>query len=64
MPLYEYKCEKCDYRFERIQGFNDAPIVSCPRCRGRVNRVFHPTTSIFKGSGFYSTDRREEGKKK
>ena len=26
MPMYEYKCEKCDQVFEVIQRFSDEPL--------------------------------------
>ena len=33
MPIYEYVCEKCGHRFERlIRAATDRP-ASCPRCQ-------------------------------
>ena len=33
MPLYEYRCEACDHRFEVLQRVgDDAEGVTCPRC--------------------------------
>jgi putative FmdB family regulatory protein len=58
MPLYEYECDACGLRFERIQHFSDAPLQTCPECEGPVHRVIHPVGIIFKGSGFYVTDNR------
>ena len=34
MPLYEYQCEKCGHRFERIQKFSDKMVKKCPECGG------------------------------
>ena len=59
MPFYEYECksENCDHRFERRQGINDNPLVTCPKCGEKtLARVFHTSAIIFKGSGFYTTD--------
>ena len=28
MPIYEYECEKCGHRFEKIQKFSDALLAS------------------------------------
>jgi putative FmdB family regulatory protein len=61
MPVYEYKCKNCHYRFELKQSFNDDPIVTCPRCGGNAKRIFSPVPIIFKGSGFYTTDSRQTG---
>ena len=58
MPLYTYECKNCGVRFERRQGFDDAPITICPECEGKVHRLIQPAGVIFKGSGFYSTDHR------
>jgi len=37
MPLYEYKCEKCEHVFERLV-FGDDP-VDCPQCGGGVHKI-------------------------
>ncbi|MDD5039433.1 MAG: zinc ribbon domain-containing protein [Dehalococcoidales bacterium] len=58
MPIYEYECNLCQFRFEKRQGFDEAAIAICPRCQGKVVRVLHPVPAIFKGSGFYVTDSR------
>ena len=58
MPIYEYECNSCHYRFDKRQGFDDAPLAECPKCRGISRRVFYPVPVIFKGSGFYVTDSR------
>ena len=59
MPIYEYECGECCFRFEMKQGFDEEPEAICPQCQGRVRRVFHSTPVIFKGSGFYITDSRK-----
>jgi putative FmdB family regulatory protein len=57
MPLYEFECEACQTRFERIQKFTDANPESCPTCgKGPVRRLFSSPAIQFKGSGFYITD--------
>lgn len=55
MPTYDYKCIECNDVFEETHGMDEA-VESCPRCGGRVRRLFHPVGIIFKGSGFYKTD--------
>ena len=58
MPIYEYQCESCGARFERMQHITDDPLCTCPECQGHVHRVFQPVGIIFRGSGFYVTDNR------
>ena len=59
MPVYEYECENCGRRFERMQSINDPPVRQCPECSGAVHKVFHAAGIIFKGSGWYITDSRK-----
>lgn len=56
MPLYEYQCDACGHRFEKIQKFSDAPIAVCPECGGPVQKLLSSPAIQFKGSGFYLTD--------
>ncbi len=57
MPVYEYKCNNCNYRFEKRQSINDQPIKVCSQCQGKVRRVISKNTNfILKGSGFYRND--------
>ena len=61
MPIYEYECEKCACKFELKRRFGeDDGSPSCPQCRGKVHQLFSPPAIIFKGSGFYVTDSRNE----
>ena len=59
MPIYEYECDSCSFRFEKRQRFDANPEATCPKCQGLAHRVFHPAPVIFKGSGFYVTDNRK-----
>jgi putative FmdB family regulatory protein len=56
MPLYEYECEKCGHRFEKIQKFSDPLEDTCPTCGGTVHKLASSPAIQFKGSGFYITD--------
>src|SRR5450432_383555 len=56
MPLYEYECDTCGHRFEKIQKFSDPIEDTCPTCGGHVHKLFSSPAIQFKGSGFYITD--------
>jgi putative FmdB family regulatory protein len=57
MPLYEYECESCGNRFEKIQKFSDPPIDICPNCgKGPVRKLLSSPAIQFKGTGWYITD--------
>ena len=61
MPLYEYECESCANRFERIQKFSDPPVDTCPACGGPVRKLLSSPAIQFKGSGWYITDYAKKG---
>ena len=63
MPLYEYQCESCAHRFERIQKFSDPPIETCPQCGSAVRKLLSSPAIQFKGSGFYINDYARSGGK-
>lgn len=57
MPTYEYKCMDCGYFFEEFQRITEAPLKTCPKCKGNLKRLIGAGSGpIFKGSGFYHTD--------
>ncbi|MEW5994402.1 MAG: zinc ribbon domain-containing protein [Candidatus Zixiibacteriota bacterium] len=61
MPTYEYQCTECGHEFEAFQTISEAPVTSCPICRGRVERKISGGAGfLFKGSGFYITDYRSK----
>jgi putative FmdB family regulatory protein len=58
MPTYEYECKKCGHNFEVFQSMSDEPLKNCTQCGGEVRRlIFGGAGVIFKGSGFYVTDK-------
>ena len=62
MPLYEYECEGCGHRFEKIQKFSDPPLETCPTCGGVVHKLQSAPAFHLKGTGWYATDYAKSGK--
>lgn len=64
MPLYEYKCEKCQNVFEVMQKFSDEPLKECtnPECKGSVQKLMSMNSFSLKGTGWYSTDYKPKPK--
>ena len=61
MPLYEYKCEKCGHRFEKIEKHSASEIKKCPKCGAHAPRQISAAGIQFKGSGWYVTDYAGKG---
>ncbi len=61
MPLYEYRCSKCGEHLEKIQKFSDPPLTTCPKCKGRLERLISSPAIQFKGTGWYVTDYARKG---
>ena len=62
MPTYSYACTECDNKFDVVQAFSDDALTECPKCDGRLRKLFGKVGVVFKGSGFYRTDSRESAK--
>lgn len=56
MPTYEYVCKKCGEHLEVFQSFKDKPLKKHDVCGGELQKRFHASGIVFKGSGFYATD--------
>lgn len=56
MPLFEYECQKCGQRTERIEKVAGPALQKCPKCGGKVERLISAPAIQFKGSGWYVTD--------
>jgi putative FmdB family regulatory protein len=59
VPTYSYACTECDNRFDAVQAFSDDALTECPKCHGRLRKLFGSVGVVFKGSGFYRTDSRD-----
>ena len=62
MPIYEYKCQKCGFRFEIIQKINEsAPhcdnivVSGCMerRCGGKCKKLISKSSFSLKVGGWY-----------
>lgn len=56
VPLYEYQCQKCGKRTEKIENVSGPHLKKCPHCGGKVERLIAAPAIQFKGSGWYVTD--------
>ncbi|MEI6622778.1 MAG: FmdB family zinc ribbon protein [Actinomycetes bacterium] len=65
VPTYEYVCTQCGEPLEIVQSIHEPSLTVCPKCDGKLRKVFGNVGVVFKGSGFYKTDSRSaEAKRK
>ena len=66
MPTYDYICNSCKKMYEHFQSMSDDALTKCPECKkDSLRRVISGGTGlIFKGSGYYLTDYKNQIDKK
>jgi len=60
VPTYQYACTECGEQLEAVQSFSDPALTECPKCTGKLRKVFNSVGIVFKGSGFYRNDSRAD----
>ncbi len=65
MPIYRYRCEQCGHEFKIMAPFHqESDVQVCGQCGARAaHRQFGRVATVYKGSGFYSTNYRKNGSK-
>lgn len=65
MPIYEFECNACGHRFDRLQKLSDSDPTVCPACAAAQlrRRVSAPSFRLA-GNGWYETDFKKDGDKK
>lgn len=52
MPVYEFKCKKCDAQFEELMRMNDSKKPICPECGAKqTERLLSLFSSGASGTG-------------
>jgi putative FmdB family regulatory protein len=65
MPIYEYRCGACGQEHEALQKVSEPPLVQCPACgKPQLHKLLSAAGFQLKGSGWYATDFKGNGKKK
>jgi putative FmdB family regulatory protein len=53
MPIYEYRCQSCGHRFEKLVKMS-APTPECPECGAdEAKKLVSASGFILKGGGWY-----------
>jgi len=59
MPIYTYQCALCGEKKEVARSYYLGDVIEpkCDRCGIEMMRVYEAPAVVYKGSGFYSTDK-------
>jgi putative FmdB family regulatory protein len=58
MPSYDYKCSQCRMTATEQRSIDNVDTLpACPICLLPMNRSYEFGSVVFKGHGFYSTDK-------
>jgi len=64
VPIYEYRCESCEHRLEKLQKMSEGDLVDCPECkRPALKRLVSAAAFRLKGAGWYETDFKQGNKR-
>lgn len=64
VPIYEYQCNVCEHRFEKLQKLSDDPLRICPSCeKETLKKLISAGGFRLKGEGWYETDFKTGSKK-
>ena len=64
MPIYEYQCEQCGHKLEKLQKISDEPLKTCPQCGNQsLKKLVSAAALRLKGGGWYETDFKTGDKK-
>ncbi len=40
MPIYEFQCLKCGYKFDKLYlQMTDKTEIECPKCQGKAKKI-------------------------
>jgi putative FmdB family regulatory protein len=51
MPMYHFKCFKCNAEAEKYFGFHDKHEATC-ECGNVMSKVIQATPAVFRGGGW------------
>ena len=61
MPIYEYECETCGFKFDLLSKVGGSAEVFCPKCHGQSRRIYSSVPMIFKGTRWIGEKKQKQG---
>ena len=64
MPIYEYQCQSCKHKLEKLQRLSDPALTDCPECsKPELRRLMSAAGFRLKGAGWYETDFKKDNQR-
>ena len=64
MPIYEYQCQACEHKLEKLQKISDDTLKDCPECgKQELQKLVSAAGFRLSGSGWYETDFKSKNQK-
>ena len=64
MPVYVFKCSKCNHVFEQRKSISDTSIPVCEKCASPTEKLISPCTFALIGGGWGSEGYSRSSKEK
>ena len=63
MPLYEFRCEKCNYLFEELLDTRNILAMECPKCKELAEKIISSSSFVVNGYNAQNNYSKKEKKK-
>ena len=65
MPRFDFICENCGWKQEKLVHHTYPKYSKCPKCQENtlIRLIGNVASFVFKGSGFYETDYKKKESK-
>lgn len=60
MPSYDFECKSCHQTVTVVASMSELKTPQCLQCLTNMHRIWNVGAIKFKGSGFYTNDKRED----
>jgi len=63
MPLYEFRCKKCNYLFEELLDTRNILAMECPKCKELAWKIISGSNFVVNGYNAQNNYSKKEKKK-
>lgn len=60
MPLYQYKCKFCEYKFDEFSTWKKSKKVKCPHCKSSAQKLIPRLGALITDTSFCMTGKTDK----